>query len=199
MSFESTTVLELIYWAATIMGGGLFLFRTFLLFAGGDIFSGDFDFDGDFDLGDIETDFEGDIHPDTDISFKFLSLQGITAFFMMFGLVGLAIFNSDSHPFFSIIGGITAGLFTTWVVGKVFTAMAQLESDGTTKIENAVGQIGEVYLSIPKNGSGQVSVIVQGGLKIFDAVSEDKNNIGTGESVQVVGIKGNTIVVKKDN
>lgn len=182
--------------ASTIFGGSLFLLRTILLFAGGEVFSADMDFDGDIDIGDIDTDFDGDVHPDTDISFKFLSLQGITAFFMMFGLVGLTLYNIPVHPLLSVLGATMAGVFTTWVIGILFVAMGKLQSDGTIKIADAVGQTGEVYLTIPKNGSGQVRVIVQETLKIYDAVSEVNKKISTGTSVEVIRIKGNTLVVK---
>jgi hypothetical protein len=137
-------------------------------------------------------------HSSADISFKFLSLQGLTAFFMMFGLVGLALLRANLWPLISISGGMLAGLFTVWVIGMIFTLMRQLQSEGTLQIKNAIGQQGSVYLTIPATGSGQVRVAVQGSLKIFDAVSADKKKIPTGENVKVINVIDNkTLVVTK--
>jgi hypothetical protein len=93
---------------------------------------------------------------------------------------------------------MVAGLVTVAVTGLIFTQMKRLQTDGTVNIENTIGREGNVYLGIPKNGTGQVQIIVQGSLKIFDAVSKNKTMIATGEKVQVVGVaSGNTLVVEK--
>jgi membrane protein implicated in regulation of membrane protease activity len=137
-------------------------------------------------------------HAETDTSFNLLSLQGLTSFFMMFGLVGLALLKAGLPVGLTVIGGMVAGLVTVAVTGLIFTQMKRLQTDGTVNIENTIGREGNVYLGIPKNGTGQVQIIVQGSLKIFDAVSKNKTMIATGEKVQVVGVaSGNTLVVEK--
>ena len=178
--------LEIVFMGSAVIGGTLFLLRMGTLVVGGlDFGDSDIphDIDGGFDGmdGDIGGDFHGDLgdggdidHASTDFSFKFLSLQGLTAFFMMFGLVGLALLRANFWALVSIVGGMIAGLFTVWVIGLIFTAMRQLQSSGTIQIKNAIGQQGSVYLNIPASGSGQVQVAVQGSLKIFDAVSDGK-------------------------
>lgn len=55
--------------------------------------------------------------------------------------------------------------------------------EGTINIRNAIGSEGSVYLAIPKNGTGQVQVIVQGSLKTFDAFSKSKTMHGGGAFV----------------
>jgi len=76
--------------------------------------------------------------------------------------------------------------------------MKRLQSEGTLDIRNAIGQTGSVYLTIPANGSGQVQVTVQGSLRIFNAVSQDKNKISTGAGVRVTDITAdNTLVVEQ--
>ena len=190
------TWIEIIYWASTIIGGTLFILRLIMLFAGG----GDGDsMDGNLDVGghDIMGD-HAETHADADISFKLLSVQGLTSFFMMFGLVGLALLKAGLHTLITVVGGIAAGLATVAIVGVIFTQMKRLQTDGTVNIQNTVGREGDVYLTIPKNGSGQVQVIVQGSLKIFDAISNSKAVIATGEKVRVVGVQGgNTLLVEK--
>jgi hypothetical protein len=90
-----------------------------------------------------------------------------------------------SAVWLTVIGGMAAGLVTVAVTGLIFSQMKRLQTDGTINIQNTIGQEGSVYLTIPKNGTGQVQIIVQGSLKIFDAVSKSKNVIATGEKVQV--------------
>ena len=178
--------IEIIYWASTIVGGTLFILRLILLFLGG----------GD-DVSDSAVDIGGD-HGDADISFKLLSVQGLTSFFMMFGLVGLALLKAGQPVPITVIGGMIAGLVTVAVTGLIFTQMKRLQTEGTIDIQNTVGTEGSVYLTIPKTGTGQVRIIAQGSLKIFDAVSNNESTITTGEKVRVVGVAaGNTLIVEK--
>lgn len=182
------TFIEIIYWASTIIGGTLFLLRLVMLFVGGD--AGEHDADSAFDAA-------GE-HPEADVSFKLLSVQGLTSFFMMFGLVGLALLRADLPVLVTVLGGMIAGLITVAITGLVFSQMKRLQTEGTIHIQNTVGTQGSVYLTIPKNGTGQVQIIAQGSLKIFDAVSNNKNTIATGEKVHVVGVAGgNTLIVEK--
>ena len=187
------TWIEIIYWASTIVGGTLFILRVIMMFIGGgvsdDAIDSAIDSGGDFSAGD---------HVEADVSFKLMSVQGLTSFFMMFGLVGLALLEAGLPVFVTVLGGMLAGLVTVAVTGLIFTQMKRLQTEGTINIQNTVGTQGSVYLTIPKNGTGQVQIIAQGSLKIFDAVSNSKAVIATGEKVQVIGVtSGNTLIVEK--
>lgn len=189
-------LIDIVYIASAVIGGILFLFRlALLIFGGGDHHTA-------VDLGDLsgaEQADLGNIHDqtDTDVSFKFLSIQGISAFFMMFGLVGLALSRSNFGPFWTVLGGVAAGIFTVWVVSMIFKGMKRLQADGTLRIENAVGKEGSVYLTIPAGGTGKVTVAVQGSLKEFDAVSSDQQPIPTGNRIQVIAVQSGTVLVVK--
>jgi len=205
--FENLNGIEKIFILCAILGSTLFLIRTVLFFLGGDADSevdGDFDIDADIDVdGDI--DFDGDVdatdvgHIDSTASFHIFSLHGITGFFMMFGLVGFAMSkSSDLGPAISVLGGLAAGVFTMWLVAKIFMSMKRLQSDGTLNLKNAIGKDGTVYLTISAEGIGKVQVIVQERLKIFNAISAKKEEIKTGESIKVIKvINGNIFVVEK--
>lgn len=188
-------LIEIIYWASTIIGGTLFVLRLGMMLIVGDLGGGDGGFDAPIDTGDV--DIAGD-HIDADTSFTWLSIQGLTSFFMMFGLVGLAILRANLHVIISIIGGTLAGFVTVAITGMIFTQMKRLQTDGTIDINNSIGADGSVYLTIPKNDTGKVQIIVQGSLKIFDAISSNKKHIPTGEKVRVVGVaSGTTLIVEK--
>ena len=183
------TWIEIIYWASTIVGGTLFILRVIMMFIGGG--ASDEALDSALDSG-------GDQHVEADISFKLMSVQGLTSFFMMFGLVGLALLKAGLPVFVTVLGGMLAGIVTVAITGLVFTQMKRLQTEGNINIQNTIGTEGNVYLTIPKNGTGQVQIIAQGSLKIFDAVSSSKNMIATGEKVHVVGVaSGNTLIVEK--
>lgn len=192
--------IEIIYWGSTIIGGTLFILRTIMMLVGGGLDLGDGDFDADIDMdGDLHVDGDHlDTDADSDFSFKLLSMQGLTAFFMMFGLVGLALLKANVPVLLTILGGGIAGTLAVWVISLLFSQMKRLQSDGTLQIENAVGVSGSVYLNIPAKGTGQVQITVQGALKIFDAISIDGKKIATGEKISVTGtVDNNTLIVKR--
>ena len=136
---------------------------------------------------------------DADTSFTLFSLHGMTSFFMMFGIVGLALSKMWVPNILSAAGGVGAGLFTVWVLGKVLVGMTKLQADGTLRMQNAIGKEGKVYLTIPAEQTGQVEIAIQNHLKIFDAVSSTKEEIKTGEHVMVIDvIRGNVLVVEKN-
>ena len=153
--------------------------------------------DGDVGDGTVDgSDLDGH-HADSDVGFKLLSLQGITSFLMMFGLVGMAFYHeSRMGMLVSMIGGLAAGLASVWVIAKMFRMVVRLQSSGTIPIESTVGAQGKVYLTIPANGTGRVLISVRNSLREYDASSQDKQPIETGKPVRVVWVDGNVLVVE---
>lgn len=183
------TGLEVIYWVSTSVGGTLFLLRMGMMFLGGGLSDDALDTALDSDVGGGH---------DADFSFKLISIQGLTSFFMMFGLVGLALLKANLPIILTLLGAVVAGLITVALTSILFTQMKHLQSEGTINIQNTVGSEGSVYLTIPKDGNGQVQIIAQGSLKIFDAMSKSKSMLPTGEKIRVVGVtSGNTLIVEK--
>jgi membrane protein implicated in regulation of membrane protease activity len=181
--WSQLTTLEWFYVVCAAAGGLLFLVRTVMMLSG-------FGHDADGDL------FSDSGHGDTDASFKFLSIQGVTAFFMMFGLVALAVSRqTGGNAAASLPGGLAAGAATVWVLGKIFSGMKRLQSDGSIKMDNAVGLTGTVYLTIPENGTGKVQLALQGQLGVFDAAAADRHVIKTGETVKVTSVSGGQILM----
>lgn len=185
--FTSLTTAERIYAACALFGGVLFLIRTVLMFLG---------HSGADDLGGDVSDIQGG---DADTSFKALSLQSLTAFFMMFGLVAVTLSKQTGvgHAW-AVLGGTLAGLFTVWVIGRLFVGMKRLQSDGTLHVENAVGQEGEVYLTVKPGKTGQVRVSVQGQLRVFDAATEGAAELKTGDRIRVVRVTGGNVLMVEE-
>ncbi|HUF39145.1 MAG TPA: hypothetical protein VMN57_11520 [Anaerolineales bacterium] len=182
------TLIEIIYWASALIGGTLFLLRTILLFTGIGVDDGHVDL-GAEDIGDASADHGGGM------SVSLLSLQGLTAFFTMFGLVGLVLYSAGVHVLLTIVGATFAGLFTVFIISWLFTQFGRFQSEGTLDIRNAIGATGSVYLRIPSGGTGQIQVSVQGGMRIIDALTESSEGIPTGTSVRVIGLRDSTTLI----
>ena len=129
--------------------------------------------------------------------FHMLTIQGLLSFMMMFGIFGLAVSQGDYPAGLAIGAGSIAGLSSMWVVGKVFQAIAGLETDGTVVHNQAIGAKGTVYRTIRPGESGQIQVEFQDALRTCEAVAEDESlTIPTGKFVLVVGNIAEILVVK---
>jgi hypothetical protein len=170
-----------VFLLCAVLGGGVFVIRTLLQLLG-------FGSGADMD----------DLHHDADAGFRILSLQGLSAFFMMFGLVGLALVRESKVGEAPALGiAALAGVGSMWLIGKLFGMMGKLQSSGTLNMQNAIGQSGTVYLTVPKSGRGKVEVVVQGRLGVFEATTHLGSDIATGARVRVVAIEsGDTLIVE---
>ncbi|OPY59807.1 MAG: hypothetical protein A4E57_04656 [Syntrophorhabdaceae bacterium PtaU1.Bin034] len=181
--FHTLNGLEIFFLISAVIGGAFVLIRLVLQFIGAEI-SPDSGFDAH--------------HLDSDAGFTGLSLHGLTSFFMMFGLVGLALYRqSEAGKLISLGGAILAGLISVWVIGKVFVLVTRLQSNGTLDITDTVGCTGTVYLNISKGGVGRVTVNVKNRLREYDAMADGGDEIPTGIPVRVVRVDARTLVVEK--
>ena len=189
------SVLEKIYLACAVFGGGFFILRTILMLSGigdtdSDVDTDAADFDhGDLDHGDHVDDMDHGDHGHSDSGLKLLTVQGLTAFIMMFGLTGFAISRgSVLGSIVTVAIGVLVGIFAMWLVAKGFALMRSLQSSGNIQIYDAIGEEGSVYLTIPAEGIGKIRIIISGRLKVVDAVSQDKVELKTGARVRVTEI-----------
>jgi len=187
--FSQYTAVETFFLICAIIGGFFVVVKLIVQFLGMD-----HDVDTHVEMGAQDMDAH---HPDSDVAFRALSLQGITSFLMMFGLVGLALYHeSGMGTLMSLLGGTAAGLSCIWVMGKLFAMISKLKSSGTITIDKTVGAQGEVYTNIPENGNGRVLIKVRNSLREYDAMSSDRTAIKTGTPVRVIWVDGNVLVVE---
>ncbi len=177
--------IEIFYLVCAAIGGVLLLVRLVLQFIGAD---------GDADAPDFDAH-----HLDADASLKLLSLHGLTSFLMMFGLVGFALYRESNSGFvLSLLGALAAGAVSFWIIGKLFAWITRLQSSGTLSLDDAVGCEGEVYLTIPKDGTGKVNIRFSNRLREHDAVSKEGEELKTGERIKVLQVRGSTLVVGRN-
>ena len=186
----SVIYLDRLFFFAALGGGVLFLIQLVLLFLGGGV---DVDLDTDLAHGDVG-------HPGADASFKVMSLQGITTFVMMFGLVGMAMRN-DEHagPSISLAVASAAGAASTWVIGRIFLFFTRLQSTGTLDMKTAAGATGQVYLTVGPDKPGKVNITVGSRLLTLDAITEGKELLETGTPIKVTRVISDTTVSVERN
>lgn len=173
--FGSHSGLEQLFLLGAIVGGLILVLRLILMIAG--------------------LDHHADLHLDSDAGFQALSIQGISAFFTMFGVVGYMLnHNAGLGIILSLVGAVTAGAFSMWLIGRVFRAMLRLQSSGTVSLFAAVGSEGSVYLTVGKEG-GRVQINFANRLREFEAVSADGSTLPTGTAIRVQSVTANTLVV----
>ena len=212
--FASMSFIEIIFSICAGIGSVFFILRRISVlfgFAGSDGADGGgaIEADGGADMSMLQ-DIDGNGIPDileTDalpVKYKNrlieFSLQNISAFLMMFGLIGLAMMKSSGFGAIpAIIAGFVGGVFLAWILTKITQSLMKLTSSGNKVITTSIGKIGTVYLTIPANGTGQVQVEVSGRLETRDAVSADNEEIKSGTEIQVVSIReGNILAVTKN-
>ena len=141
--------------------------------------------------------FDVSFEMDAEGVFHMLTIQGLLSFMMMFGIFGLAVSQGNYGSMPAIVAGTLAGISSMWVVGKVFQAIAGLETDGTVSHNQAHGAKGTVYRTIRPGQSGQVQVEFQDALRTCEAVAEDENiTIATGKFILVTGNIAEVLVVR---
>jgi len=155
--------------------------------------SGDTDGGIDVDISDGAS--HADAHHAGD-GFKIISVHGLAAFFMMFGLVGFALNRENQAPIIvSLVCGVIAGAVSVWLIAKLFKMANKLQSIGNLDVNKAVGCHGSVYMQIPKGASGRVVVNIGGRQREIDAIHVSGDEIATGTPIVVVKIEETIAVV----
>lgn len=162
---------------------------------------GGVDLDGDGEIDIPGEDFSADdLSSAADGGLRLFTIRGFIAFFTVFGWGGLALLRAGiPTPVSALLAG-AMGLCSMLVMAVIFKLAMQLQSDGTMQLENAVGQSGSVYLTIPpaRRGRGKVEVVVQEQVRELEAVTDEKEPLPTGCEVVVTAISGrSTLVVCK--
>lgn len=169
-----------------LVGTGLFLVRLILMLAGGD-HGHDIGVDGhDFSNGN-----DADLH--------ILSVQGVLAFLMGFGWVGLLVLSSTSAELILAgAAGLVAGGAAMYGLAKALAGLKRLQSSGTVDAHAAIGSEATVYVTIPEagKGTGQVILVVGQKQRTYNAVSSGPA-LTRNARVRVLAVQGqNTLAVE---
>ena len=148
---------------------------------------------------DVETDFDASLADGDSIPFQFLSLKNIVAFFAMFGWSGLGFIHAGLSVWLIILLSVLCGFLMMLAMATLFYFMAKLSETGNLRMKNAIGKLGEVYLTIPakQGGLGKVQMTIQGTLHTLDAMTNDEEPIVTSAIIQVVDVIDDQILLVK--
>jgi len=174
--FASHNSIEQLFLLSGIVGGIILVLRMLLMIVG--------------------LDHHGaDVHVDSDAGFQALTIQGLSSFFAMFGVVGYTLHHGGIvGSVLALVGAVGAGVFSMWLIQKIFRSMLRLQSTGTVSLYAAVGSEGSVYLTVGKDG-GRVQINFANRLREFEAVSADGSTLPTGTPIRVQSVTANTLVV----
>jgi membrane protein implicated in regulation of membrane protease activity len=148
--------------------------------------------------GDVPDDTpDAEVEADTGIAFQFFTLKNLVAFFSIFGWTGIACIDSGLSETTSLIIALIAGLIMMTVMASIFYFLGKANADGTLKMKNAVGGVGEVYMNIKnkRGGIGKVQIKIQGSLRTLDAMTDDDQDIPTGKIITVTSVVNDSILV----
>jgi hypothetical protein len=155
----------------------------------------------DFD-GIDSPDFHLDVINDEPLSaiggLKVLSVRGVLAFISIGGWAAFLFANFMSVLWSSLLG-IVFGVIAAYLVALAFRAIFRLESSGNIEYENSIGNIGTVYMRIPKKkgGKGKVSIIIQERLIEANAITNEDQDIMPKTEVEVIGVVETTTLIVK--
>ena len=123
--------------------------------------------------------------------FSLLSFRTVVAAIAFFGLTGLATLKSGADMTTTLVVAVAAGMAALYIVHALMRGLQSLDSDGTLRIERAVGLPATVLLSIPghNTGTGKVQMKLQNRLAEFEAITDDNPLPGVAP-VKVVRIVG---------
>ncbi len=176
-----------VYYGIAIVATVLVALQTLLMLVGGTELaeSGDFDMEGPED------------HPS---GLHLLSSRTLVAFFMGFGWTGVIVSGDQTGPPGSTAAAATVvGLLFGGAIFYLMRFLHSLRHSGTLDYNNALGEVGTVYLPIPAGmgGTGKIQVIVQGRLKEIQAFTRHDQRIENRVRVRVVElVDDNTLLVE---
>lgn len=187
--WEGLSTIEKTYWMIAFPSTLMFLIQLVMTFIAGDI-----DHDMDHGMGhDVDAQIDGD----HGIGFQFITFKNLIAFFTLFAWSGLAAIEGGFSLAIIIIISMISGLAMMIIMATLFYYISRLTQSGTLDMENAVGETGDVYLTIPakKSGIGKVQITIQGHLHTLNAMTEDLEDIKTGGIVEVDEIISDNILL----
>ena len=130
--------------------------------------------------------------------FSIISVRTTIAAMAFFGLAGLAAEAAEQSLPTQIGGALLAGFAAMLAVHYLLKQIGKLASDGTVRIQRALGQTGTVYIPIAaaKSQSGKVQVKVSNQLIEYEAVTSGPLRLATGTKIRVIGIQGTMLEVQ---
>ena len=191
--------MTLLYGFCAVAGGSLLVVQFLLAVLGlhgHHGAPGDVDGGGGFGHGDVHHGPADHDPHDATWYFGVISYRTMVAALTFFGLTGLAAVSARMAAVHALILALAAGAEAMFAVPAALRPLARLRSDGTVRLEQAVGRIGTVYLKVPRQrtGAGKVQLCLQGRTVELEALT-DGEEIPTCARVVVRELSGSESIV----
>lgn len=193
---------ERFFWVIAFPSTTIFILQMIMTFMGmgdnGDIIDDIQDSMNEIpgDLVDLDlNDSAGEVL-DFKYKFKLVTIRSVVVFFTIFAWTGIVATTSGVSKIATIIIALVAGFAMMYIVAYIYYFLTKFVEDGTMNKKNAINKEGLVYLTIPsgRKASGKVEVVVQGALRLLDAVT-DGDDIPTGSKVVVISISEDQLLL----
>ncbi len=125
------------------------------------------------------------------------TFQGIVTFLCVFAWSGILTYIGCGLIPVALIVGFILGGGAMYGVAKIIQLMGRLAESGNIVAKTYLGETGTVYIPIPANGTGTGKVNISLGERYveFTAITEEKNELKSGETVRVTDIRSESILV----
>jgi|GEM_PF-1055678 len=177
--FASIMTVGVIYMMASIIVGDLF------------------DFGGDLDL-DLDVDADLDLSADTPATGDGLKIgcSAIAAFLAAFGAIGLASTLAGQNIIITLTVSTIFGLVVGRLVAELFAYLRRQQFTTVQNQESLIGLEAHATIHIAPNRIGEGMVH---GTELLKYAIKEMNGVELyrGDTVQVMGIEGNHLLVKK--
>ncbi len=193
------STIEQVFYCIAIPSTVILLIQTVLLLFGLG-HGGDTDVDHDVGMdNDFDHDMEHDVGHDSGAEhvegLRLLTVRGIIAFLAMSGWLGIALLDMGVNTVVTVCVSILAGFAAMLLVALFMKLAMNMQQSGNLDLKNAVGQTGEVYVPIPAEGKGKVTLVVQERFMELDAMCPGQA-LKTGQQVKVMDVtESNTLIV----
>ena len=175
---DTQSILSLAFYVGWLTTGLLVLMLIVSIFFGG------LDLDGDADA-----DFDGDSG----------GLGILKSILVFIGIGCLTLFAIKDNTALSwpvaIVSSIAAGGASIFVLSQLLLLLLAQQEAGNWHLIDAQGQLGKVYIPIPANGIGKVTIPVNGVAREIRAKSSNGKPIPSNTSVEVIGIEDDMLIV----
>lgn len=191
--------MEVLFFVCALVGGTVMVCQFVMTLLGlgadtdmpDDLGGGDIPTDGDLgDVLDHSDSGHGHNHHGSNWLFVKLTFQTVVAAIAFFGLGGMAASSNGMRPWMSIAIAVGAGVAALYIVYWLMDLLHKFNSDGNVQFENAVGQQGSVYISIPPNqeGVGKILLNLQNRTVELRAKTNEAHTLAPGANVIVVNV-----------
>lgn len=163
-----------------MIAGGLMVILLLLSILGG------LDLDGDADVDSGSEDGAGGLGVLKSI-LTFISVGSFT--------VRAVVLNSEWSWSIAIISGIIGGVISVFILSMLLKFLLKQQEEGNYEFWEAEGKEGRVYVPIPEDGTGKITIEINGVNRELPAKSQTGMAIGSNKRVLVLESSESFLVV----